>query len=104
MWVTSSSVIRGVPFFKDIPIIGVLFSSKDYEEKGTEIIFILTPTISSGGRDTEDVFANVRKKHKPYTIKTDITDVITDPLGTGIYTEMIEESATEITGLLTRRT
>ena len=89
------SVIRGVPFFKDIPIIGVLFSSKDYEEKGTEIIFILTPTISSGGRDTEDVFANVRKKHKPYTIKTDITDVITDPLGTGIYTEMIEESATE---------
>jgi hypothetical protein len=89
------SVIRGVPFFKDIPIIGVLFSSKDYEEKGTEIIFILTPTISSGGRDTESVFASIKKKHSPYTFKTGFGDVIGDPLGAGIYTEMIEENATE---------
>ena len=43
------SVVRGIPFFKDIPLIGILFSSKDFEEKGTEIIFILTPSISTGG-------------------------------------------------------
>ena len=57
------SVVRGVPFFKDIPIFGVLFSSKDYEEKATEIIFILTPTISSGGIPNAEMLDEIRGKH-----------------------------------------
>ncbi len=89
------SVIRGVPFFKDIPLLGIFFSSKDYEEKGTEIIFILTPTISSGGRDNSEVVAEIRKKHESYSYKTGFGDWLSDPLGTGIYTDVIEERATE---------
>lgn len=56
------AVIRGVPFFKDIPVIGVLFSSKDFEEKATEVIFILTPTISSGGVKHAEMIENMRRK------------------------------------------
>lgn len=88
------SVIRGIPFFKDIPIFGVFFSSKDFEEKGTEIIFILTPTISSGGRDNSEVVADIRRKHESHSYKTEFGDWIADPLGTKIYTEVIEERAT----------
>ncbi len=60
------AVVRGVPFFKDIPLLGVLFSSKDFEEKATEVIFILTPTISSGGvKHTEMIEEMRRKMAKP---------------------------------------
>ena len=58
------SVVRGVPFLKDIPILGVLFSSKDFEEKATEIIFILTPSISSGGVEHAKVVEQIRKKDR----------------------------------------
>ena len=43
------SVVRGSPFLQDLPVIGMFFSSKDFEEKAMEVIFILTPSISSGG-------------------------------------------------------
>ena len=46
---TDHAVVRGVPILKDIPLLGVLFSSKDYEEQAKEVLFIITPTISSGG-------------------------------------------------------
>ncbi len=88
------SVIRGVPFLKDIPILGVLFSSKDFEERGKEVLFILTPTISSGGLPHEDVYARVKEKHDMVSPGTSLMDAITDPFGTGSYTELIEEEAT----------
>lgn len=56
-------VIRGTPFLKDIPIIGVLFSSKDFEERSTELIFILTPSISSGGVEHARMMEEVRRKY-----------------------------------------
>ena len=56
------AVIRGVPFFKDIPLLGALFSSKDFEEKATEVIFILTPTISSGGVKHAEMIEDMRRK------------------------------------------
>lgn len=59
------SVIRGVPVLKDIPIIGVLFSSKDFEERAKEIIFIITPTISRGGAGNTAMVDWLRKKHEP---------------------------------------
>jgi len=87
------SVIRGVPFFKDIPLLGILFSSKDFEEKATEIIFILTPSISSGGIPYAEMAEDIRKKHAAPEYKGGLQGVITDPLGTGLYTEHIERTA-----------
>jgi len=46
---TDHAVVRGVPILKDVPLLGVLFSSKDYEEQAKEVLFIITPTISAGG-------------------------------------------------------
>jgi hypothetical protein len=89
------SVIRGVPFFKDIPLLGIFFSSKDFEEKGTEIIFILTPSISSGGRPYEEVAEEVRKKHEEIRYDPELGDVLSDPLGAGAYTDLVETQATE---------
>ena len=87
------SVIRGVPFFKDLPLLGVLFSSKDFEEKGTEIIFILTPSISSGGVENTTIVDDFRKKHEDYEYKSGLTDMLTEPFGTTAYTEMVENEA-----------
>ena len=85
------SVVRGVPFFKDLPIIGILFSSKDFEEKATEIVFVLTPSISSGGIEYEEAADMVRKKFGAPDYKSDIDEIVTDPLGTEAYSEVVEK-------------
>jgi len=59
------AVVRGVPILKDIPLIGFLFSSEDTEQRAVETIFILTPTISTDGRPTEEVMKQVHKSHEP---------------------------------------
>jgi Flp pilus assembly secretin CpaC len=87
------SVVRGVPFLKDIPIIGILFSSKDYEEKATEVVFILTPSISSGGIQYSDMLNNVRKKRSKVQYEQSFQETLADPLGTTAYTERIERQA-----------
>ena len=87
------SVIRGVPFFKDIPVLGVLFSSKDFEESATEVIFILTPSISSGGVEYTEMMEKVRQEHAKPEYETGLHETLTDPFGTGIYTELIEQEA-----------
>ena len=89
------SVIRGVPFLKDIPLLGILFSSKDFEEKGTEIIFILTPSISSGGVENEEMVEELRGKYKEPQYEQGLTDIITDPLGRDPSTQVLEREATE---------
>jgi hypothetical protein len=89
------SVIRGVPFFEDIPIIGILFSSKDYEEKGTEIIFILTPSISGNGIKNPTMTADIRQKFKSPELNPGLQSVITDPFSGSIYTEHVEKKAKE---------
>ncbi|MCK5172837.1 MAG: hypothetical protein KAR47_05565, partial [Planctomycetes bacterium] len=89
------SVVRGVPFFKDLPIIGVLFSSKDYEEKATEIIFILTPSISSGSVEHSKIVEEIRKKHASPKFETGLTDMLTDPFGSTVYTDVVEQKAIE---------
>ncbi|RKY24838.1 MAG: hypothetical protein DRP62_02795, partial [Planctomycetota bacterium] len=62
-------VIRGAPFLKDIPIIGLLFSSRDFEESGSELIFILTPSISSGGMEYTEMLEQVKQKQAPIEYK-----------------------------------
>ena len=85
------SVVRGIPFFKDLPIIGILFSSKDFEEKATEIIFVLTPSISSGGVDYKEAADMVRKKFEAPDYELDIDEIVTDPLGTKAHLEVVEK-------------
>ena len=59
------AVVRGIPILKDIPIIGFLFSSEDTEHRAVETIFILTPTISTDGRPTQEVMKQVQQIHQP---------------------------------------
>jgi hypothetical protein len=89
------SVVRGIPFFKDLPIIGILFSSKDFEEKGTEIIFILTPSISSGGVENIQVVKDIRQKYDEPEYDKSLTDAVTGPFGRDAYTQVLEKKATD---------
>jgi Flp pilus assembly secretin CpaC len=73
-------VIRGVPVLKDIPVIGVLFSGRDFEQRVVETIFILTPTISTGGIPRKEMVENIQKKHEP-PILPGMGESITDPFG-----------------------
>ena len=76
----SFGVIRGIPILKDIPLIGFLFSGEDTEKRAVETIFILTPTISTGGRPKQEVMAEIQRKHDP-TAPPDLSDMMTDPFG-----------------------
>ncbi len=87
------SVVRGIPFFKDIPLLGILFSSKDFEERGKEVLFILTPTISTGGVANEKMVVEIQRKHRPVKSGDSLLDSIKDPFGTKAYTELVEEEA-----------
>ncbi|RKY06700.1 MAG: hypothetical protein DRP66_08270 [Planctomycetota bacterium] len=87
------SVVRGIPFFKDIPLLGVLFSSKDFEERGKEVLFILTPTISTGGVANEKMVAEIQRKHSRIKVGDSLIDSIKDPFGAKAYTELVEEEA-----------
>ncbi len=75
------TVIRGVPFLKDVPILGILFSSKDFEERGTEVIFILTPSISSGSVEYAEMMEDVKQKRARPEYEPGLEDVLTDPFG-----------------------
>jgi Flp pilus assembly secretin CpaC len=74
-------VIRGLPFLKDIPIIGILFSGRDFEERVVETIFILTPSISTGGRPNKEVVEELRNKHEPAQQTGALSETLTDPFG-----------------------
>jgi Flp pilus assembly secretin CpaC len=89
------SVVRGVPILKDIPVLGPLFSSKDYEERATETIFILTPTISTGGIPREEMLEDVKRKHSAPPATEDIRDAITDPFGFNARERESERRAAE---------
>lgn len=56
-------VIRGVPILKDIPVLNLLFSGRDSEEQATELLFVLTPTISTGGRPIEEMQDAIEQRH-----------------------------------------
>lgn len=90
------SVVRGVPFFKDLPFVGYLFSSKDFEEKGTEIFFILTPSISSGGKPFEVATEDVRRKFEKPTLESAREWSLLEPFEEGSYRQVIEKRAAEL--------
>ena len=74
------SVVRGVPFLKDIPIIGILFSSKDFQERAKEILFIITPTISNYGRPNQEMVDWLERKHEP-PIPEAVHEAVMESLG-----------------------
>ncbi|MCD6393477.1 MAG: hypothetical protein J7M40_08210, partial [Planctomycetes bacterium] len=88
------SVVRGVPGLKNIPILGILFSSKDFEERAKEILFIITPTISTGGVSNKDIVADIQRKHTPIK-NSDLIENLKDPFGSGAYTTLVEQEAIE---------
>lgn len=69
-------VIRGIPFLKDLPLIGVLFSGRDFEERVVETVFILTPTISTGGIPVKDMIKKIEDKHGEDFSKDDILKLL----------------------------
>ncbi len=73
-------VVRGIPFLKDIPLIGILFSGRDFEERAVETIFILTPSISTGGIPSREMTKELERKHEPSTL-VGMREAITDPFG-----------------------
>ncbi|MCP4455374.1 MAG: type II and III secretion system protein [Planctomycetes bacterium] len=79
--VEKRSVVRGVPFLKDLPIIGILFSSKDFEERAKEILFIITPTISNYGVPNKDVVDLLRKKHEPPSVPEELHEALIGSMG-----------------------
>ncbi len=90
-------VIRGVPGLKDIPGLGLLFSSRDFEERAKEIIFIITPTISTGGKPNEQMIEELRTKHKSPSTKA-LHKAVINTLGLGeTKTEETEVSDTQET-------
>jgi len=72
-------VLRGFPFLKDIPLIGILFSGRDFEERAVETIFILTPTISTGGIPKKEMMEEVERKQESVS-SGKVHEAITDPL------------------------
>lgn len=79
--VEKRSVVRGVPFLKDLPIIGILFSSKDFEERAKEVLFIITPTISNYGVPNKDVVEFLRKKHEPPVVPEELHETLIGSMG-----------------------
>ena len=73
-------VVRGVPILKDIPILNLLFSGRDFEERAKEVIFILTPTISSGGKPNEEMVQFLRERHSS-PMNQSFQEKMMDPLG-----------------------
>ena len=74
-------VIRGVPILKDIPLLGWLFSGRDFEERATEVIFILTPSISTKGRPNKDMVEMLKDRHAAPASRG-LQETVLDPLGT----------------------
>ena len=87
------SVVRGVPGLKDIPLVGILFSSKDFEEKATEVIFILTPSISSGGVEYLDIVEDVRQKYSRPKYESGLDKVLNKTFGINGYNRHVEPEA-----------
>ena len=89
-------VARGVPFLKDIPVLGLLFSGRDFEERVVETIFILTPTISTGGIPNKEMVEKIKRKHRTPTSEG-LDEIIADPFGieAGEKTRQLEASEVE---------
>jgi len=46
----SAKTSRGVPVLSQIPIVGWLFKSREYNTDGEELIVIITPSVIAAGK------------------------------------------------------
>ena len=46
-----SSAINGIPGLKDVPVLGALFKSKEFQNERTELIVMVTPRATSAQTD-----------------------------------------------------
>ena len=88
-------VARGVPLLKDLPLIGFLFSGEDTEQRAVETVFILTPTISTNGRTTEEIMEDINRKHQATASEKGLNDIITDPFGINAAQQAQEDKTME---------
>jgi hypothetical protein len=91
----SVGITRGVPGLEDIPVLGILFSSKDQEDKVKEIMFILTPSVSSAGMDYETMIAGIRQKHMKPQEDPNIMRAFMEPFCKSKYADYVEKKAVE---------
>lgn len=61
---TSSGV--GVPYLKDIPVLGSLFRKKTVDGKRRELIVLITPYVISNGQDAEELTKAFRGMLRPW--------------------------------------
>ncbi|BFM21603.1 type II secretion system secretin GspD [Gilvimarinus japonicus] len=52
----------GLPFFKDLPVIGHLFGSTTVSDRRTELLVIITPHVITSDQDLRDVTLEMRKR------------------------------------------
>jgi general secretion pathway protein D len=53
---------RGIPFLKDIPILGYLFGSKGYSTTKTELLFVITPHVIQTQEEADALTVEFSKK------------------------------------------
>jgi hypothetical protein len=78
--VEKRDVIRGVPGLKDIPVLNLFFSSRDFEERAKEVIFIITPTISTGGKPNQEMIDMLKEMHAS-PVSLTLHESLSDPFG-----------------------
>ncbi|HAL45792.1 MAG: hypothetical protein A2Y12_06025 [Planctomycetes bacterium GWF2_42_9] len=91
----SVGITRGAPGLENLPVLGILFSSKDQEDKVKEIMFILTPSISSAGMNYETMVAGIRQKHMKPQEDPNIVKSFMEPFCKSKYADYVEKKAAE---------
>lgn len=87
-------VTRGLPGLKNLPIVGMLFSGRDFEERVVETIFILTPYISTGGVPSTEMAENIKRKHEAPPSDAN-QPAIMDPFGLGALKKEYQRKTAE---------
>jgi general secretion pathway protein D len=68
-----SDIIRKVPLLGDIPLLGLLFQSRDKQKTNTELLVFITPVVVNNTDDLDGVNAPYRQRLEQY--RKDLEDV-----------------------------
>lgn len=74
----SADAVDKVPFLGDIPILGALFRSKRYQNRETELVFFVTPTII--GPQSAGVVDRIERTHERLNQRLGPAPYLSDPL------------------------
>jgi pilus assembly protein CpaC len=79
---TNSNTVDKVPGLGDIPILGALFRSKRYQNKETELVFFVTPTVIDA--KSPGVVDRIQKTNERLQERLGPVPNLTDPLQPGV--------------------